>query len=74
LRNNDAREKEISPKLAIYSVLQAGSAVNNCRTVSIDNPGFIELSYLIWEEDEFRVMMTRLDLSSPQVFFVFLIT
>jgi hypothetical protein len=31
-------EKEISPKLIIFSVLFAGSAVKSCRTVSINFP------------------------------------
>jgi hypothetical protein len=38
LRSDDVREKEISPKLIIFSVLFAGPAVNNCRAVSINYP------------------------------------
>jgi len=38
LRSNEATEKEMSPKLIIFSVLFAGSAVKNCRTVLADNP------------------------------------
>jgi hypothetical protein len=34
----EAIEKEMSPKLIIYSILFAGSAVKNCRTVSMDFP------------------------------------
>jgi hypothetical protein len=36
VRSGDAKEKEMSPKLVIFSVLLAGSAVKNCRTVSIN--------------------------------------
>jgi hypothetical protein len=38
VRSVDARKQEVSPKLIILSVLFAGSAVKNCRTVSISVP------------------------------------
>jgi hypothetical protein len=36
----EAIEKEMSPKLIISSVLFAGSAVKNCRTVSMSFPAY----------------------------------
>ena len=36
--SRDSKEKDSSPKLIVFSVLFAGSAVKSCRTVSINYP------------------------------------
>jgi len=38
LRSNEAKEKEISPKHIIFSVLYAGTTVKSCSTVPINFP------------------------------------
>ncbi|MBC8062117.1 MAG: hypothetical protein H7Y18_15805 [Clostridiaceae bacterium] len=49
MRNVETMEKERSPKLAIPSLLLAGSAVKSCRTVSISLPVYwVVLSH--WEK------------------------
>jgi len=59
-------EKEMSPKQMAGSMLSAGPAVKNCRTVSMEIRS-VELCYLGWEERGIQgvvPILTRAELGS----------
>jgi len=48
--NDDPMKKEMLPKSIVTSLLSAGSAVKNCRTVSIGFPGLLSCAISFGEK------------------------